>query len=359
MRYSPFRYLDSVLWKKTPIQLTFFLTSRCNAKCPFCFYLSRPGIQNNDPELTAEEIDRISASMGKLLWLAFSGGEIFLRNDLVEITELFYRRNKPTVILLPTNGLLPNLIREKTQEIAGRCAKSTVVLKLSLDGPQEINDSLRGVDGAFRRTLETYRLIGDLLSRHGNLELGVNTVFCSANQERMDEIIAFVEGLDRIRTHTISMIRGDVPDRSLKEIDIEKYHMTVSRLESALRSGRGGTYRFRGAKIKAAQDILQRRLIYETSIRGKRLVPCYAGRLTLVLTEKGDVYPCESFEGLMGNVREQKYDIVKILRSESARAVINSIGKGRCFCTHECYQMMNILFNPSFYPALISEYFRI
>jgi len=28
----------------------------------------------------------------------------------------------------------------------------------------------------------------------------------------------------------------------------------------------------------------------------------------------------------------------------------------RCHCTHECYFMTNILFNPRLYPSLMKEY---
>ena len=92
--YSPFRHIGSVFWKRKPIQLTFFLTRRCNARCPFCFYLSREGSASTQAEeLTLSEIEKVSSSMGKLLWLAFSGGEIFLRTDLVEITKVFYDRS--------------------------------------------------------------------------------------------------------------------------------------------------------------------------------------------------------------------------------------------------------------------------
>ena len=89
MTYSPFRHLDSILWKRKPIQFTFFLTRRCNAKCPFCFYISKQNeAVSASSELSIDEIERIAPQLGKLLWLAFSGGEIFLRSDLVEIKKL-------------------------------------------------------------------------------------------------------------------------------------------------------------------------------------------------------------------------------------------------------------------------------
>jgi radical SAM protein with 4Fe4S-binding SPASM domain len=310
-------------------------------------------------ELSLEEVRKISASMGRLLWLAFSGGEIFLRDDIVEITKIFYEQNKPAIILLPTNGQLPEIIRERTEQILKHCRKSTVVVKLSLDGPEEIHDTMRGVKGAFRKTLETYRLLGLYLDEYDNFELGVNSVFCGANQDRMEEIIGYVGGLDRIKTHTVSLVRGDIPKGRLKEIAPGKYCEMSGILEQNLKNKLTGGYRFRGSRIKTAQDILQRRLIYETLTRQKRSTPCFAGKLTTVITESGDVYPCESFAGKIGNVRESDYDVNRILRSKEGKKVRRDIGEKKCHCTHECYFMINILFNPARYPSLLREYAQL
>jgi radical SAM protein with 4Fe4S-binding SPASM domain len=175
----------------------------------------------------------------------------------------------------------------------------------------------------------------------------------------MDELIAFVQTLDKVKTHTVSLIRGEVADTSLKAVDAGKYEATIKKLESNLKGKQTGRYRFRGARLKAAQDILQRRLIHETLRRKKQIIPCYAGRLNLVLTEAGDVYPCESFSMKMGNVRDTGYDIQKLLKTDKAKGVIYSIQSNGCYCTHECYTMTNILFNPLLYPALLKEYLQV
>lgn len=359
MKYSPFRHIGSVLWKNTPVHLTFFLTRRCNAKCPFCFYLSSESESDND-ELTLDEIEKVSASMEKLLWLAFSGGEIFLRNDLVEITKIFYEKNKPAIILFPTNGLLTDIIREKIEAVLKLCHKSTVVVKLSLEGTEFTHDSIRGKN-SFKKTLETYHVLGELLDTYTNFELGINTVFLTANQAEMDELIEFVNGLDKIKTHTISLIRGNVSDERLKDVDTGKYLETIKKIESNLKNKKSSIYRFKGARLKAAQDILQRSLIHETLLQKRQLIPCYAGRLNLVLTESGHLYPCESFDITMklGNVRDTGYNIKKILQTGQAQKVIRSIQSNGCYCTHECYLMTNILFNPRMYTALLKEYMQI
>jgi radical SAM protein with 4Fe4S-binding SPASM domain len=429
--YSPFRHIDSIFWKRKPIHLTFFVTKRCNARCPFCFYLRknednpsridatrrtkehenysvipRPpittfegildrGIQTSSPrkrgtiqkeegtgfsfsretldslvkpendiswanseELSLDEIERISNSMGNLLWLAFSGGEIFLREDLVEISKIFYKNNRPSIMLFPTNGLLPDLINERIEQILSHCKESVITVKLSIDGLKKTHDELRNTYGSFDKTMQTYNMLGELLHKHPNFELGINTVFCSENQDEMDEVIDFVNSLKNIKTHTISMIRGNLANEGYKRIDYKKYLGSIERLERNLKNKTSQTYRFRGARIKAAQDILQRRLIHRTMLQQKQQIQCYAGRLNLVLTENGDVYPCEILTEGFGNVREYGYDIRRIIRSEKAKKVINSIINNQCYCTHECYFMTNILFNPSIYPALLKEYLQ-
>src|SRR5271169_6423133 len=97
--YSPVRHIGQIFRKTRPIHLTFFLTRRCNAQCPFCFYLKSKEGGNPAAELTLDEIEKISGSFGSLLWLAFSGGEIYLRDDLVEISRLFYSNNRPAIML--------------------------------------------------------------------------------------------------------------------------------------------------------------------------------------------------------------------------------------------------------------------
>jgi len=114
----------------------------------------------------------------------------------------------------------------------------------------------------------------------------------------------FVQALPNIKTHTISMVRGNLLDQ-------------------------------------------------------KRLIPCYAGRLNLVLTETGEVYPCEILSTSFGNVRDHHYNMKEIVRTEQAQPVLESIENKRCYCTHECYFITNILFNPRLYPSLRREYVQI
>lgn len=356
----PVSYVGAVLRKSRPIQLTFFVTSRCNSRCPFCFYLQKAGRKGDaGDELSLEEIEKISASMGSLLWLLYSGGEPFLREDLVDITQVFYENNHPWIITIPTNALLPGVIEKKTREVLESCSQSVVAVKLSMDGLYGDHDALRGVEGNFEKVMETYQRLTPLLEDYPNFELGINTVFCRANQGKVSGVIDYVRGMEKIRTHTLSMIRGDLRDESYKDVDLDLYRRAIDDMERGLKEGQNSIYGFPWARLKAAQDIVQRKLIYETIKQRRRLIPCYAGRLNLVLTEEGDVYPCELFKEKMGNVREHGYSIPEVLRTGQARQVISRVEKGGCYCSHECYFMTNILFNPGTYGKLIREYLSL
>lgn len=355
--HSPLRFIPAIARKGPPLHLTLFVTRHCNARCAFCFY---SGAGADAPELTLEEYAAISRSIGPLLWLALSGGEVYLRSDLVEICRTFHEGNSPTVILLPTNGLMPERIAAMTEEVLRACPLSTVAVKLSVDALGEAHDRMRGVDGAYGKTMETHKLLVPLLGRYRNFELGVNTVYCRENQGAMDEVIDRVHEMEGIRTHTVSLARGDARDPGTLSVDLAGYEAAIGRLARELRTGQQPTYAFRGARVKAGQDVIQRGLIHKTARTGRRQLECYAGRLNLVATESGELYPCESFrpEHRLGSLREHGMDAMEVLRTEEARRVVERIGR-ECFCTHECYMMTNILFNPRFYPALIRECARI
>jgi radical SAM protein with 4Fe4S-binding SPASM domain len=357
------RHAGSILWKRRPVHLTFFLTRKCNAHCPFCFYLKSPdNPKTAAPELSLDEIERISRSLGRLLWLAFSGGEVYLRKDLVEISKLFYERNRPAVMLYPSNGMLPDLIRDRTEQIAAHCRNSVVVVKLSLDGVGTDHDRLRNTRDNFDKTMQTYEQLQGLLDAYPNFELGFNTVLTAQNQDKAEGIIDFVGGLDRRTTHTISMVRGNLLDNGYKQVDPDNYRRAAETLAIRLRDRTSGIHRFRGARLKAAQDVLQRRFIHQTLSGQDRSLPCYAGKLNLVLTESGEVYPCEILKQSLGNVRDHDYDIMQVTRTDKAMDVLHSISTSNPHCrtcTHECNYITNILFNPAMYPALMTEYLRL
>ena len=360
MMTSLLRHSPSLFIKHRPVHVTLFLTRRCNARCPFCFYLKNNLLHDTElEELSYEEIKKISGTLHKLLWLAFSGGEIFLRKDIIAISELFYKQNSPGFMLYPTNGLMPNLIKKSIEQILLRCPNSVIVVKLSIDDLYDAHNKLRDTPGSFNKTLKTYELLGELVKKYSNFELGVNTVFCAKNQDNMQNIIDYVANLKYIKTHTISLVRGNLIHQEYKQIDLNKYHEAINYLADNIKQKHQNIYQFTGARLKSAQDIVQRRIIHKTMLEQSRQIPCYAGTSSLVISETGDIYPCEIREKSIGNVRDYGYNIPQLLNSRLANDIKKSIRNNECYCTHECNLMTNILLNPAMYPNLIQEYLQI
>lgn len=354
--HAALRHVPSLLVKTRPAQLTFFVTRRCNATCPFCFYAEERDRRGGAPELTLDEIRRVARSMGPLPWVLFSGGEPYLREDLAAIAQAFHDANGARFLTVPTNGLLPHLVAETTEEILRRCPRSVVVVKLSIDGVGEDHDALRRTPGGFEKVLRSCERLALLSRAHPRLEIGVNTVVCRENQERMDGIVDLVAGLEGVRSHTLTLARGEGSPGAFADVDLDAYRRATARRDA--RWSRR-FHRFAGGGVKAALDRVQRGVIEATLVERRRVVPCRAGRRSLVLSECGDLSACEPRRREpLGNVRAAGCDVGAVLRSPDALRVLEDVGAGGCHCAHECNVLVNVLFEPRTYPRLLREWAR-
>jgi radical SAM protein with 4Fe4S-binding SPASM domain len=303
-------------------------------------------------------LEKVARWCDPLPWLLFAGGEVYLDDALVDTSAVFYKNARPAVMTYPTNGLEPELIRDKTEAILKRAPEAVIVVKLSLDGIGQRHDMLRSSPGNFQKVMRTYELLGELKNIYPHLEIGVNSVFMSSNQYAMKGLIDYVRNLDRVGGHTVAMIRGTGVDPTLKAVDLAHYVDMSAYLAKRVNLGRSQGYGFAGAALKPALDAFQRRLIAETLARRKRLTACYAGRRSLVLRADGRLYPCEIRSACLGNIRELDGDFERVLKTPRSRALLRRIRAGDCFCSHECQVMISILSNPGLYPHLLAQYVR-
>ena len=104
--------------RRLPISGLIEVTQLCNNKCIHC-YNNLPGgdLKAKEEELSFDEYRRILDEIvdAGCLWLLFTGGEIFIRKDFIDIYT--YARQKGLLITLFTNGTLIS------SEIADRLAQ--------------------------------------------------------------------------------------------------------------------------------------------------------------------------------------------------------------------------------------------
>lgn len=216
-------------------------------------------------------------------------------------------------------------------------------MSLSLDEIGKKHDEIRRNKGLFKKVLRTLKLLKKLQKEYPNLFLNVVSVFSSFNKDRMSQIHNFVENKLRT-THAVCLIRGSVLDPTLKENIIDAYEEYVH--NTKFRNDMQNLIPL-FAKIRFFVESFMPVIIGETVRKNKMILPCYAGKKTIVLYDNGDVAPCEPLGKRFGNVRKSNYKIYSLINSRQGKNILKSIRNTKCYCTWECIIPVNLVFNPT------------
>jgi MoaA/NifB/PqqE/SkfB family radical SAM enzyme/GT2 family glycosyltransferase len=331
------RLLEYMLFKqriKTPRVITLFVTSHCNAKCQHCFYWEN---LNQNRDLTFDELEALSRSLGKVDVLLISGGEPFLRRDLPEVCELFFERNDLGALNIPTNGLQPKTTYTLTRRILEIARGRPVHIALSIDGTEPVHDEIRAVPGNFRRAVETFQALRPLQAEFPNLRLRVNSTVVNRNYQDLFKLFeTHPTHFPGVNTPSLSLLRGSPYDHSL-----------LLPSEPELRT----LYAHRNQHCEGERSWLSKKLdqmIFELSLETLRqntqVVPCEAGRIQGVIEDNGNVRQCELLPPI-GNLRQASFE--EIWNSPKAHSERQKIVEKRCHCTHECFLYPSLLAHPT------------
>jgi MoaA/NifB/PqqE/SkfB family radical SAM enzyme len=157
------------------------LTSRCLFHCKHC----RLGAADPQREMTFEEIGQIIDDLARMQvsYLAFGGGEPFLRSDIVELLEYAYAAFPGRVLASTTGVTLPRHILATLSPMQDRFS-----FRISLHGPPQIHDAIRGRSGAFAAAYET---IGTCVQM--GFDVQVRTILMRDNAASIQETLEWVQ----------------------------------------------------------------------------------------------------------------------------------------------------------------------
>ncbi len=163
------------------------LTLACNQRCGHCG--SKAGTPRPDELSTSEclQVVRSLANLGCEV-ITLSGGEPTLRSDWYEIAQEI--RNQGMIPNMVSNGYAMN------QALASQMKDSGLVnVAISIDGPREIHEQIRGKD-SFSRTIHAIELLGNV-----GMPVTIMTTINAMNLHRLDDIynVACELGVDRWR----------------------------------------------------------------------------------------------------------------------------------------------------------------
>jgi MoaA/NifB/PqqE/SkfB family radical SAM enzyme len=195
------RFLDEKTGRadRLPMGAVYEATMRCNLHCEFCYVGDLLNIEGEwRQELTLEGLRKAFPDRSGFQ-ISLTGGEIFMRKDIMSVLDLF-REKGYACGYLTTNGTI--ITEERAEALADLASAGFLKhISVSIDGPGERHDVARGLKGTFERTTGGLRRLQAAARRkHAPLRVSINTTVAHETLEALDQMVDVAEelGVDAI-----------------------------------------------------------------------------------------------------------------------------------------------------------------
>lgn len=309
------------------------LTMKCNLACSMC-----TTCYDQPNELSTREVKDIidqTALWGVKVFNPL-GGEAFVRKDLEEI--LAYACQKDFYITLTTNG---TLITKKRAALLAQIPPSKLHFNISLDGPEAINDAIRG-KGMYQKAMQGYRNIREADEAAGNpkRKVLVNTLIHDKNLGSLLEFLEEQEARGFQGVQLLNLFRhgsGDPSDSGglwIGDDRIDELQAVVDELVKRVHAQGQAGYR-----ILNSDADLQLIPAYYRDELGPLDAPCWAGWKELYIHSDGSAIMCdgelEFLNGKFGSVREST--LQQLWTSRQLRERRKVVKQCSTPCIQNCY----------------------
>ncbi|MDD5557263.1 MAG: radical SAM protein [bacterium] len=319
-----------------PIQLSIEVTHRCNLACHMCDLYGGAGAidaarsRREDPGRPFDVglLEALLDSFGLIRpVISFGGGEPLMHPRLAEMVALASRRG--FVCTVTTNGTL--LDRHAADLV--RAGLDSIVL--SIDGPEEIHDSVRGVEGAFARAAAGAAALRAARAG-GRPRLRINCTISSRNFAHLGRVPAVAAALgaesvvfshlwfwDREIVEAHNRAAGDLcpaVEQNVSELDRIDPGVMIAELEK-VRASRSGLM----IKFLPDLDAADIRRYYTEHTAPVKRVSCRAVWLSAFVMPDGEVLPCLDYT--YGNLRERPFrELWNGARARAFRRRLRAVG---------------------------------
>jgi radical SAM protein with 4Fe4S-binding SPASM domain len=267
------------------------ITHRCNGRCVMCDIWQSGG----GTEMPAAAYLRLPPSLREV---NLSGGEPFLRWDLLDIVASVRQACPRARLVISSNGLAVGRIRDLAPRLAAW--GPALGVRISIDGLAGTHDRLRGTPGGFARAMESL----EALQQAGVRDLGIGTTIVEENLAEVGQVYCLAEA--RGVEFSLTLVTGSEiyfgPGKAgLRPQD-------VGDLGANLADVIHGEYRHRQPKRWFRAWFEEELVRYATG--GRRALPCDAGRDFFYLDPGGDVYGCHLLPHRLGNLQEADWTLI-------------------------------------------------
>lgn len=307
-----------------PYKLNFCITYLCQSRCITCnIWQIRP-----KGELTIDEIREFAKQNTYFKWIELTGGEPFLRGDIVEIAKAFKESSEGLYILtMPTNSLCDhNMVERKLREILALNIPR-VAITISLDGYRELHDKIRGIPGNFDKAMDMFKRLRELKKEHSNLYFVFGYTLSKFNKGEFAK--------------TYEEVKKEIPD-----IKYNDFHINLAQVSSNYYGNANDDIKANNPEIVGElESILKNREfelgvipIIETAFTRKLVDYAKTGsspmksrslEASLFMDSFGNVYPSIMWDHKIGNVKDVQFDLSKLWNNEEAQKIREEIKAGK------------------------------
>ncbi|HEY5998018.1 MAG TPA: radical SAM protein [bacterium] len=327
------RFLGSILASNFrrlahPFKISFAVTYRCNMRCAMC------NIWRKTPagrELDAAEIDRFFRHATGAYWVGITGGEPFLREDLPEIIDSVCRHSRRLrSIHFATNGSFGERAVAAVGRIHGHLPRLPVVVTVSIDGPRELHDRIRGRSGAWDAAVATFTR----LKATPGVKAQVGFTLSHANVGR------FEDALGALRAAFPALRFDDVNVNIFQRSSFYYENLEVPRPDPGLLAAQIECILALDGGEASIHNFLRRRYLrlHDSFARTRRCpLTCQALSSTCYVDPSGDLYPCAVYRRRLLNVRELDAPLEQAWSSEQAHRIAFECSHDQCpGCWNPC-----------------------
>lgn len=318
---------------KKPFRLFLVVTTSCGSRCQNCKIWTKKPLN----ELTLEDYSKIAENSRSLSWLNISGGEPTDRNDLPQIIQIF-KEKCPNLLFVnfTTNGINSEKIIQQVIEIS-KLEIPWFNVNVSIDGPANIHDQLRGISGNFESAIKTLQGIQNI----SGIRSGASMTLFNENKSLINE--------------TLNAINKEIPSFDSKNFHINIPHQSEHYYRNHLSNNLGLNGLSEAFKIHKIKRIFSFDKIIENIFRKKANfyfksqrspIPCSALMSSAYISQTGEVFPCTIWNKKVGNLKDFNWDISKLIHSNEGLQIRNEIKKLNCpNCWTPCEAFTSIMSN--------------
>lgn len=287
---------------------TVIVTYRCNARCNMCNRYKKPS--KPEEEISIETIKKLPP----MYFTNITGGEPFIREDLKEVVRELYKKSDRIVI--STNGFFTDRIIDLCKEFPN------IGIRISIEGLEETNNKIRGLDDGFNRGYTTLKKLVEM----GMKDVGFGMTVQDGNAKDLVELYKLSDKMN-MEFATASLhnsfyfveAKNIIKDRLMVAKEFEN-------LINELLKSKSPKKWFRAYFNHGLINYI---------FGQKRLLPCDMAFDTFFIDPYGDVMPCNGTKDkeVMGNLNESSWD--ELWNSSKAEEVRARVRK----CDRDCWMI--------------------